>query len=131
MLIYNPNTELVLSLIQEHCEILNQPYHENYKREMVDSLKANGYVATWNDKAYLAGLATYHPLTGELVATELGLYSKEPGAGKILIKDFEDWARMNNITRVCLTTDLNNDVGKYYKRLGYKPVEITYNKELK
>jgi GNAT superfamily N-acetyltransferase len=132
MLVYNQDIEVLMQLIKEHTELLKQPFDYATKRALLEHLisSPNALVVAWEDQGYLVGMIVKHPFHDISMAFELGVYCKAKGKGKELIKAYEDWARSKRITKVTLTSDLVNDVGNYYKRLGYTATETTYTKDL-
>lgn len=54
--------------------------------------------------------------------------------GARLLKAFEDWAKEQKADYICMSSTANLDpegVGNVLKRRGYKPVDISYLKEIK
>lgn len=58
----------------------------------------------------------------ELVSIGVLNKNKGLGIGKNILSEFEKYVSYNNVTRICLTTDTeeNNYVLKFYKSMGYK-----------
>ena len=73
--------------------------------------------------------------SGELIATEMFWFvdQEKRGNGIKLFKRFESWARDNkckSIIMVHLIDSMPDKLKKLYTRYGYKPIEISYKKEL-
>lgn len=82
-----------------------------------------------------AGVVTPLPFSKELVATELMWYVEPEFRGTPssikLMKAFEDWAKESGCA-VCVMAYLetSTNVSNIYKRLGYRPQEHSFIKEL-
>jgi GNAT superfamily N-acetyltransferase len=80
----------------------------------------------------MIGLARFaHPISGEMTVGEL-FFWVEPehrGHGLRLLRRAEAWAREQRATAIQLIAP-TSEVGALYLRLGYTPLEISYQKEL-
>ena len=87
----------------------------------------------YEDKGFLAGILNRFILGDRLMAVELGWYvnpdSRGRKIGKDLIKAFEAWAKEKNASLVTMVS-IDDDVGAYYEKNGYKLYERTYMKEI-
>jgi GNAT superfamily N-acetyltransferase len=79
----------------------------------------------------LALIAYAHHLSGEWVAGEVAFWIDPPyrGLGLRLLRDAERWARAQGAVRLELIAP-TRDVETLYTRLGYAPIERTYQREL-
>ena len=79
----------------------------------------------------IAMLVYDHPFSGERTAFEL-VWWVEPearGDGVRLLRAAEDWAREQGATHMQMVAP-NERVGALYERLGYAPVETSYQRSL-
>jgi len=79
----------------------------------------------------IGGLLFRHPITGEATVSEL-FWWVEPehrGIGIRLLKRAEQWAEEVGAVRMHMVAP-TTDVGQMYLRLGYSPLETTYQKAL-
>jgi GNAT superfamily N-acetyltransferase len=79
----------------------------------------------------LALLAYAHHLSGEWVAGEVAFWIDPAyrGLGLRLLRDAERWARAHGAARLELIAP-TPDVETLYTRLGYAPIERTYQREM-
>ena len=79
----------------------------------------------------LAVVAYAHPLSGEWVAGELAWWVDRDhrGVGLRLLRAAERWARAQGAVRFDLVAP-TPEVETLYARLGYVPIERTYQREL-
>ena len=87
----------------------------------------------YKEDGFLAGILNRFILGNKIMAVELGWYvnpdSRGKKIGKDLINAFEDWAKEKNADLITMVS-IDNDVGNYYEKNGYKLYERTYMKEL-
>lgn len=79
----------------------------------------------------IAMLAYDHPFSGERTAFEV-VWWVEPearGDGVRLLRAAEQWARDEGITKMQMVAP-DARVGEFYKRMGYAPVETSYQRSL-
>lgn len=79
----------------------------------------------------IAMLAYDHPFSGERTAFEV-VWWVDPearGDGICLLRAAEDWAREQGIAKMQMVAP-NERVGALYERLGYRPVEVSYQRSL-
>jgi GNAT superfamily N-acetyltransferase len=79
----------------------------------------------------IAMLAYDHPFSGERMAFEV-VWWVEPearGDGVRLLRAAEDWAMEQGIGKMQMVAP-NERVGALYERLGYLPVETSYQRSL-
>lgn len=95
----------------------------------------NGAVFVSGSDATLTGmiamLAYDHPFSGERTAFEV-VWWVEPearGDGVRLLRAAEAWAREQGITKMQMVAP-NGRVGEFYQRMGYAPVETSYQRSL-
>ena len=79
----------------------------------------------------IAVLAYTHHMSGERIAGEVAWWVEPTrrGIGIRLLKDAERWAREKGATHLQMIAP-SNDVEALYERLGYEPVERTYQRRL-
>jgi len=87
----------------------------------------------YEDKGFLAGVTNRFLLGNQYMAVELGWYvlpeCRGTGAGKALMDGFEDWAKIMKCDLISMIS-IDDEVGNYYEKRGYKLYERTYMKEL-
>jgi GNAT superfamily N-acetyltransferase len=95
----------------------------------------NGVVLVSGSDASVTGmiamLAYNHPFSGERTAFEV-VWWVEPearGDGVRLLRAAEDWAKEQGATAVQMVAP-NDRVGALYQRLGYAPVETSFQRSL-
>jgi len=79
----------------------------------------------------IAMLAYDHPFSGERTAFEV-VWWVDPearGDGVRLLRAAEGWAKEQGIHKVQMVAP-NERVGALYQRLGYEPVEVSYQRSL-
>lgn len=79
----------------------------------------------------IAMLAYEHPFSGERTAFEVVWWvsPEARGDGVKLLKAAEEWARKQGIRKMQMVAP-NDRVGQLYSRLGYVPVETSYQRSL-
>jgi GNAT superfamily N-acetyltransferase len=92
---------------------------------LVEDGKINGALAgyTFNDLN-----------SNDKIAVESHFYIKQNhrGKGLALLSAFQNWAKQHGakLVRVTRLLDQPEKLNKVYRRLGYDPIQITYQKEL-
>lgn len=80
----------------------------------------------------MMGLMRYvHPMSGELTASEV-MWWVDPehrGSGVRLFRVGEAWARASGATVIQLIAP-SREVEQFYERVGYEPVERTYQRRI-
>ena len=79
----------------------------------------------------ICGHVFVHPMSGERVASELGWWV-EPhsrGPGIRLLKAFETWASVAGASAIQMVAP-NARVAAFYARVGYEPIETTYQRRV-
>jgi GNAT superfamily N-acetyltransferase len=84
----------------------------------------------------LGGVKHPEPYSGELIASEFFWFVRQAhrGAGLRLYKAFESWAREQGcsyIRMVHLLDSMPEKLNRVYERLGFQPVEVHFQKEIK
>lgn len=68
------------------------------------------------------------------IATEIAWWvepeARMKSVGKELVEAFEFWAKKLNCKYVTMACYADNDIGKFYEKIGYKLHEKTYFKEI-
>lgn len=92
-----------------------------------------GVVIMMDDYGMLAGAASPFMFGLFDVASELGWWinpdKRKSGAGSVLLNAFEEWARRMNCKMITMIS-LDDEVSKYYEKMGYSLHERTYIKEI-
>jgi GNAT superfamily N-acetyltransferase len=72
-----------------------------------------------------------HPMSGERVAAEVGWWMEPDsrGHGIRLFKAFEAWASSAGASAVQMVAP-NERVAAFYARVGYEPIETTYQRRV-
>lgn len=87
----------------------------------------------YKDCGFIAGVKTQFLLGIQDTAVEIGWWldpdKRGTGAGKELMDAFEDWAVKENCKLITMIS-IDDSVGKYYEKRGYKLYERTYMKEI-
>lgn len=107
---------------------------EALEKVIETSLSSSSAVVFVEDgKGILVGQTVPFLFGNKLVAHELGWWVepeyRKTGVGKDLINSFENWAVFKNCGIIVMTS-IDDTVGEYYKKTGYKLVERMYMKEL-
>lgn len=131
---------LVSRMAQSFIE--NSPYRAHFDMGLVDGVlnklispedPRDGIVLLYGDVGMLAGMTSPFIYGPHYMATELGWWvepdARNTGAGKELIKAFEEWARRVGCTLITMIS-LDDTVSKYYEKNGYQLTEHAYMKEL-
>lgn len=84
---------------------------------------------------FIAGfLAQEHPVSGECIASECAWYvepqHRHGTLGVRLLDAFEGWALSHGAERVEMIAPYASDVGAFYQRRGYEPVETVYQRRV-
>lgn len=83
---------------------------------------------------FLAGMASPFPFGPHLIASEVAWWinedSRGTGAGGELVDAFEYWAKNFAGCTMITLTSLDDSVGKFYEKKGYKLHERAYMKQL-
>lgn len=100
----------------------------------------SGIGAMWFSDDYpgMLGAIMYSDInTGDLTAFELIWFvskgSRDRGIGVKLIEHYEQWALDNHCKRIIMShleESMPDTLRSLYKRLGYKPMEVHYMKEV-
>jgi GNAT superfamily N-acetyltransferase len=83
----------------------------------------------------LAIVAVPHPMTGAVYADEIAWWV-EPGnrgdlrGGPRLLKAAEEWSLARGLKMIKMIAPAGTDVGAFYERLGYVPIETVWGKIL-
>lgn len=84
-------------------------------------------------KGMLVGMIRPFYLGYEPIATELGWWVepeyRNSGIGRELIHAFEDWARDEGCKSLVMIS-LDEELGRYYEKNGYRLIERSYMKEI-
>lgn len=87
----------------------------------------------YDDFAFLAGMKVPFLLGNKDMAIEIGWWvdpnRRGEGAGQQLMDAFERWAVDHNCDLITMVS-IDDKVGEYYEKRGYKLYERTYMKEL-
>lgn len=106
---------------------------------LIGVVMANGVILLADAHGHTVGMLAIanfpHPLTGEPYADEVAWWvdpeHRKGRAGFYLLRACEDWARQNGLSMIKMVAPFGTDIGKFYERLGYVPVETAYQKTLK
>lgn len=84
---------------------------------------------------FIGGVRFPDPNTGRLVATECFWFVRDyaRGQGWKLYRAFERWAKASKcrqIHMVHLMDSMPDELSRFYQRIGYKPMEMRFCKEL-
>ena len=131
---------LVSRMAQSFIE--SSPYNRHFDMGMVDGVltqlstsedSRKGIVLLYGEVGMLAGMSSPFIYGPHYMATELGWWvepdARKSGAGKELIKAFEEWARRVGCTLITMIS-LDDTVSQYYEKNGYVLTERAYMKEL-
>lgn len=83
----------------------------------------------------IGGLPLREPISDSTMLDEL-VWWVEPAhrsgtVGPKLLRCFENWARQNGLEACKMIAPVRSDVGRYYERTGYVPIETSYVKRLR
>lgn len=82
----------------------------------------------------LAGYVFFHPVTGQRIGAELIWWvdpdARGSGAGRTLFEAAETWAREEGATAMQFSAYRDERLEELYRRLGYAPYEVVFQKEL-
>lgn len=67
---------------------------------------------------------------GEEVVWWVEPHARRGSSGPALLKAAEAWARSRGVPFLKMVAPVGGDVGVYYSRLGYQPIEMVYMKRL-
>lgn len=131
------------------CEMLHKEYaypstwsHDHFFACMRAVLAAGlGYFAVVTEMGVPVGICggtiSADPYgAGDQIATEMFWYvhpqHRRGGVGAMIFDDWEAWARERGAARMtmCHLADLNPEIEGAYLRLGFRPLEVHYWKEL-
>lgn len=83
---------------------------------------------------FLALAALTHMLSGDRYAEEMGWFVLPPyrtgTVGPRLLRRAEEWAKTNGCVFLKVAAPEGTDVGYYYERAGYLPIETAYLKRV-
>lgn len=83
---------------------------------------------------FLAGMSSPFAFGPHFIASEIAWWINEDkrktGAGAELVEAFEYWAKNVASCTLITLTGLDDDIGKFYEKKGYKLYERAYMKEL-
>ena len=107
---------------------------ETIYESVVDTINnPDKVILLYENKGFLAGVTHKFLLGNHLMAVELAWYvvpeARGEGVGKLLIESFEDWAKIMGCKLITMVS-IDDEVGNYYKKLGYTLRERTYMKEI-
>lgn len=115
---------------KEHC---TEEYVRAFVTAVLEAPNTEKVIILDDDKGFIVGLTSPFPFGPGTVATEMGLWVEEEhrktSVAKELIDAFEYWAKATG----CLMTImicLDDKVGEYYKKRGYKLTEYAYMKDI-
>lgn len=84
----------------------------------------------------LGGVAYPDIYSGEMIASEFFWFVREQyrgGTGSVrLYREFEDWARARGCTQIRmihLSDSMPEKLDKFYRRLGFEPIEVHWAKQ--
>lgn len=127
--------ELVWGFIKQTPHIYKLSTEEGvdqFLRSMLEAPK-DQQVIILTEGGMIAGVSVPSPFGPYLIATELGWYLKEEyrgkGTGQELLEAFEYWAKNVAGCQAIQMSSLDENIGKYYEKKGYKLVEKAYIKE--
>ena len=124
-------------------EFFNSIDYGRYASEEYVSVFLDGFLSSPKDiciavyepkKGMILGQASAFPFGPHVLASEIAWYvspdSRKSSLGKELIDAFEYWAK--NIAGCTMITlsGLDDSIGKFYEKQGYKLYEYAYMKEL-
>lgn len=80
----------------------------------------------------LGALLFTHPLSGERTVSEVFWWvnPEQRGGGIRLMRQAERWATEQGATRMLMIAPDGTDVGRVYTKLGYQPLETSYQRSL-
>lgn len=114
-------------------------YHPDTLADLVAGLMAAGgtiFLAEVDGKAVgmLAIGPVAHPVSREIMASELAWWVepayRSGSIGPKLLRCAEDWTRQRGLSVLQMVAPAGSDVGNYYTRRGYTPIETVYQKRL-
>lgn len=116
--------------------VKNTGYKDIYNEYKVTSMilycMEHGIVLM-HDYGFVMGLADQFIYGSTSMATELAWWvdpdHRGDGVGKELLEGFESWAKSIGCSYVTMIS-IDDNVGKYYEKKGYKLYERAYMKEL-
>jgi GNAT superfamily N-acetyltransferase len=83
---------------------------------------------------FLAGMVVHNPISGELMAEEFAWWvNPEQRGGRLayyILRSFEEWAGQMGSVCLKMVAPAGSDVGRFYARLGYTPLETAFIKRL-
>ena len=137
-------TEEDFDLVFKHCKAFSSTLKqkdlvtdEKLKAlitEFLTSPKEQKIILLHGEEGMLAAFITPFLLGTEPTATELAWWvipeARKKNIGKELIDAYEFWAKKLDCKCIVLSCYADNDLGKFYEKLGYVLHEKTYYKEL-
>lgn len=116
-----------------YVDYIDEPSVRAVLQEVIEGPQENGIVLLCEDYAMIFGVARkfiYGPITG---ATELAWWVNEDqrgtSVGKELFEAFEYWAKRVGCLTITMTS-LDDQVGSYYEKKGYRLLERAYVKQI-
>ena len=124
--------------------MVDGPYAGKFKNNPEHSAKFASYIVggaglvlLWEEDGHVGGLIGFlvlpHYFNGEVVASEMMWYvepeHRAGGAAMHLMWEAQKEAKRMGATRMAFAAP-NEEVGRIYRRFGYKPLETVYEKEL-
>jgi len=99
---------------------------------------SNGIVLVAEEDGIVVGflgvVAHAHPLNGEGFMRELAWTVAPPfrrgRVGPALLAEAENWGRRSGLSMIEMSAPEGSLVGRFYRRMGYRPVETAYFKRL-
>lgn len=123
-------------------QFINQTeYKDHYNAGVLEDVlmtllslpKEDAVVLIEDGKGMLLGKTCPFAFGNKKMAVEIGWWvnpdNRKEGVGKQLIEAFEYWANKINCDLIIMVS-IDEEVGKYYEKTGYKLVERMYMKEL-
>jgi len=119
----------------------NTEYNKHFSMEkltaVIEELILDGgstkIIILCEDKGMIVGIVNPFLYGTKLVATELGWWvepeERKNGVGESLLKAFEFWAHKVGCSMITMIS-LDDELGQYYEKKGYKLYERAYMKEI-
>lgn len=86
-------------------------------------------------KGMLGGAVSPSMYSKDMIATEIFWWvepsERKSGLGSQLLSAFEYWAKNVALCTIIAVSSLDDSIGEFYQKKGYKPVERTYMKVIK
>jgi GNAT superfamily N-acetyltransferase len=75
-----------------------------------------------------------HKVSGLAYGSELAWWvdpsARGAGTGKALLEAAESWTRSQGLALLEVSAPAGSEIGRFYERLGYVPVETTYTRQV-